>query len=224
MQYRHELKHRVSMADYYILRNRLKHIMKLDAHSGEDGKYIIRSLYFDNIKDKALCEKIDGLDVREKFRIRFYNYDTSFIRLEKKMKKKGLNKKLSEVITYEEAMALINADWKSISKIEKPLVAELHSKMKSEQLRGKTIVQYVREAYIYRPGNVRVTFDSDLRTGLFSKALFNPNASTIRPVEETALLEIKYDEFMPDNILKLLQLGNRHEAAFSKYAACRVYG
>jgi len=224
MKYRHEFKHRVSMADYYVLRNRLKHIMKFDPNSDKDGKYIIRSLYFDNYKDKALREKIDGLDVREKFRIRYYNFDTSFIRLEKKMKRKGLNKKISENLTYEEARAIINTDWNKMQLIEKPLVMELCSKMKSEQLRGRTIVQYIREAYVYKPGNVRITFDSQLKTGLFSTDLFNENAPLSRLMEETALLEVKFDEFIPDNILKLLQLGNRTASAFSKYAVCRTYG
>lgn len=84
MIYRHELKHRVNIADYYILRNRLKYLMDLDPHGDENGMYLIRSLYFDNAEDKALREKIDGVDNREKFRIRFYNNDKSYIRLEKK--------------------------------------------------------------------------------------------------------------------------------------------
>lgn len=224
MLYRHELKHQVSMTDYCILRNRLKYLMNLDPHSNEDGFYLIRSLYFDNAEDKALREKIDGVDNREKFRIRFYNNDTSYIRLEKKSKQRGLNNKLSEEISYEEAMAIIECKWDKIKKIDKPLVKELYAKMQNQRLRPRTIVQYKREAYIYPAGNVRITFDTELKTGLYSTKLFDPNVPMVTPMEPVALLEVKYDEFIPDNIVKLLQISGRQRSSFSKYAACRIYG
>lgn len=224
MTYRHELKHHVAMADYYILRSRLKYLMETDPHGDENGRYTIRSLYFDNPNDKALREKIDGVDVREKFRIRCYNNDTSFIRLEKKCKKNGLNSKLSAQLTLEEAEAIISCDFEEIRQIQKPLVIELYSKMLNQQMRPRTIVQYSREAFLYRPGNVRVTFDTELKTGLFSTGLFAPDIPVITPGEPLALLEVKYDNFIPDHVVKLLQLQSRSATAFSKYATCRIYG
>ncbi len=224
MIYRHEFKHRISLADYHILRNRLKYLMTLDPHSDEKGSYIIRSLYFDNDRDKALREKFDGVDIREKFRIRCYNDERSHIRLEKKSKRKGLNNKLGAGLSREEAEAIIRCDWEKIRQIKKPLVTELYTKMQSQQLRPRTIVQYKREAYIYTPGNVRATFDTELKTGLFSTGLFDPDIPLITPMEQVVLLEVKYDRFISDNIVQLLQIGNRRAAAFSKYAACRIYG
>lgn len=106
MKFRHELKYAVHIADYYLLRNRIKFLMQADPNAGENGTYIIRSLYFDNPEDKALREKLDGVSKREKFRIRMYNGDEGFIRLEKKSKQNGLNSKESDIITKAEALAI----------------------------------------------------------------------------------------------------------------------
>ena len=100
--YRHELKYQISKADHYALRQRLQSVMKRDPHTRQDGLYVIRSVYFDNFRDKALREKIDGVQLREKFRIRYYNDDLSFITLEKKIKHNDLCMKIDARITNEE--------------------------------------------------------------------------------------------------------------------------
>ena len=92
--YRHELKYQISPADYHALRQRLRAVMKRDPHTGADGLYTIRSVYFDNYGDKALREKVNGVQKREKFRIRYYNNDFSFITLEKKIKHNDLCMKI----------------------------------------------------------------------------------------------------------------------------------
>lgn len=210
--------------DYFILRSRLRGLMKFDPFSDANGKYIIRSLYFDSPGDRALKEKLDGVDVREKFRIRFYNFNTDFIRLEKKSKLHGLNNKRSVNLSLHQAMTIINKDWVEIRKMKHPLIIELYSKMINQQLQPKTIVQYLREAYVYKPGNVRITFDSELKSGLFSTNFFDPNVALISPPDPLTLIEVKYDQFIPDVIERLLQLGDTHPTAFSKYATCRIYG
>ena len=165
MKYRHEWKHEISWADMIALRSRLSAVMKKDIHA-IDGKYFIRSLYFDNASDKALKEKIDGVNKREKFRIRFYNYDTSVIHLEKKSKINGLCLKDSAVLTKEQAQDIVNGnlEWMPSSNI--PLIVELYAKMKSQGLKPKTIVDYTREPFVFAPGNVRITLDYNIRTGL----------------------------------------------------------
>jgi hypothetical protein len=164
VKYRHEYKYYINIGDYYILRSRLKHIMELDKHAGKDGQYSIRSIYFDDLKDSALFEKISGVNHRRKYRIRFYNKDTSSIRLEKKIKDKGLTAKFKTLITKEQCLKILHGDieWMSFSKDK--LLNELYIKMKSELYRPKTIVDYVREAYTYPIGNVRVTFDNSIFT------------------------------------------------------------
>ena len=223
MDFRHEWKHEINYSDMLILRQRLKAVMKPDENA-VDGKYFIRSLYFDNISDKALREKIDGVNCREKFRIRYYNNDTSLIHLEKKSKINGLGNKQSANLSAEEAQKIVDGDFDWMIDCDRPLVQELYSKMKSQGLRPKTIVDYTREPFVFSAGNVRVTLDYDIRTGLYCTDFLNPDCITIPAGNAPIILEVKWDEFLPSVIRDIVQLESRHTAAFSKYAACRIYG
>ena len=221
--YRHEWKHMINMADLTAIRARLRAVAEPDPHA-VDGKYLIRSLYFDNTRDKALREKIDGVNMREKFRIRYYNYDTSVIHLEKKCRHSGLGSKFSDDLTAEETQAIVygRLDWMLES--GRPLVQELYCKMRGQGLKPKTIVEYTREPYRYRPGNVRVTFDYDIRTGLQCTDFLNPDCVTIPAGDAGIILEVKWDEYLPDIIRDAVWMPGRRETAFSKYAQCRIYG
>jgi len=130
LQYRHELKHYINLSDYIAIRNRLGCIMRLDKNADENREYLIRSLYFDNFQNKALREKIDGINHREKFRIRLYNNDASFIRLEKKMKNNGLCAKVSAAISKEECIRIINGDIDFLRNSDTPLLMSYISKWK----------------------------------------------------------------------------------------------
>lgn len=223
MDFRHEWKHEINYSDMIILRQRLKAVMKPDENA-VDGKYFIRSLYFDNISDKALREKIDGVNCREKFRIRYYNNDTSLIHLEKKSKINGLGNKQSANLSAEEAQKIVDGDFDWMINSDRPLVQELYSKMKSQGLRPKTIVDYTREPFVFSAGNVRVTLDYDIRTGLYCTDFLNPDCITIPAGNAPIILEVKWDEFLPSVIRDIVQLESRRTAAFSKYAVCRIYG
>lgn len=222
-QYRHEWKHEITLSDRLVLRQRLRAAARPDGHA-RDGRYFTRSLYFDNLADKALREKLDGVDRREKFRIRYYDYDTSLIRLEKKSKRNGLGRKVSAPLTAEEAGALAEGRWDWMPASGRDLVLELYSKMKSQGLRPRTIVDYTREAFVYAPGNVRVTLDYDIRTGLRCTDFLNPDCVTVPAGDAPAILEVKWDEYLPEIIRAAVQLPGRRASAFSKYAACRIYG
>lgn len=222
MKFRHELKQEVTYADMLALRQRLKAVLQTDSHA-TDGRYEIRSLYFDNLNDKALREKIDGVNVREKFRIRYYNGDTSLIHLEKKSKRNGLCHKESVKLTTDRTEALINGETAWMAEAEEPLIRELYCKMKQEGLRPKTIVDYTREPFIYRPGNVRITLDYNIRTGMLSVDFLNTSCVTVPIERNPIILEIKWDEYLPDIIRDILQLNSGRIGAFSKYAACRMY-
>ena len=223
VQYRHEWKHELNYLDLLSIRARLRAVMEPDPHA-IDGKYFIRSLYFDNLNDKALREKIDGVNLREKFRIRYYNGDTSLIHLEKKSKLNGLGTKFSAPLTAEEAQMIVENDIDWMLASEFPLVQELYCKMRYQGMRPKTIVDYTREPFIYRPGNVRVTFDYDIRTGLHCTDFLNPESVTIPAGDAPILLEVKWDDFLPTVIRDIVQMPGRRAAAFSKYAQCRIYG
>lgn len=223
MDFRHEWKHEISQSDFFAIRQRLSAVMKTDENAIA-GKYFIRSLYFDNISDKALREKLDGVNAREKFRIRYYNGDTSLIHLEKKSKLGGLGNKQSAELTVQEAQAIVDGDIGWMLKAGRPLVEELYAKMKSQGLRPKTIVDYTREPFVYAPGNVRVTIDYDIRTGLFCTDFLRHDCITIPVGNSPVILEVKWDEFLPSVIRDIVQLESRRASAFSKYAACRIYG
>lgn len=222
-QYRHEWKHVLNVGDLLILRQRLQAIMESDPHA-TDGKYQIRSLYFDNLEDKALREKIDGVNMREKFRIRLYNCDPSVIHLEKKSKRNGLGTKYSVSLTAEEAQKIVDRDLDWMLNSDRPLVQELYCKMRYQGMRPRTIVDYSREPFIFRPGNVRVTLDYDIRTGLDCTGFLDPEAITIPAGDAPILVEVKWDEFLPSIIRDAVSISNRRVGSFSKYAQCRVYG
>ena len=222
-QYRHEWKHEISLSDRLALRARLGAVCRRDSHT-VDGRYQIRSLYFDTPADKALREKIDGVNRREKFRIRYYNGDSSLLHLEKKSKLNGLSAKEVTELSAAEAQAIVDGrlDWMPGS--GRPLVQELYHKMRTQGLRPRTIVDYTREPFVYPPGNVRVTLDYDIRTGLGCTDLLNPDCVTIPAGESVTILEVKWDAFLPGVIRDAVQLPNRRAGAFSKYAQCRIYG
>lgn len=224
IRYRHELKHEITYMDMLNIRQRLRAFASFDPHA-PDGHYHIRSLYFDNLSDKALREKIDGVNAREKFRIRYYNGDTGFINLEKKSRLNGLGTKYSSRLSAEQSQAIIDGDIDWMMDTNDPLIQELYLKMIYQGLRPRTIVDYEREPYVYAPGNVRVTFDYDIRTGLESVDFLNPERTTITAGGQSPIImEVKWDDYLPDVIRAVVQTPGRRAEAFSKYARCRMYG
>lgn len=187
------------------------------------GEYQIRSLYFDNVYDKALQEKQNGHQNREKFRIRYYDGDTDFIRLEKKSKFNRLCGKQQARVTKEQVGRLLAGETEWLLETGNPLHAELYAKMQSQLLRPRVIVDYKRRAFVYPPGNVRITLDYDVRSCLNKTAMFERNLPDV-PADFTnpIILEVKYDAFLPDIIRDLVQLGDTRTTSFSKYAACRL--
>ena len=222
MQFRHELKHEISLSDMMALRARLSAVCKRDSHA-TDGKYFIRSLYFDNPADRALREKNDGVCNREKFRIRYYNGDLSFIHLEKKVKRNSLGYKLSCCLTADEAQKIADGDMEWMKDDGRELVRELYGKWRTEGFAPKTIVDYTREPFVFEAGNVRVTLDYNIRTGLSSTDFLNPDCPTLPVQGNPIILEVKWDDYLPSIIKDAVRLGNCRTGAFSKYAACRIY-
>ena len=241
-QYRHELKYKISYPDYLATRSRMRPVMKADPHASAGGRYLVRSIYFDNLNDKALREKIDGVAKREKFRIRYYNDDFSYIVLEKKMKIGSLCLKCSAPITEEECRKILSGGRSSatdggrgsmrngglsfMKAHPQELVRELYAKMSYQQLRPRVLVSYMREPFIYQAGNVRVTFDTDIRTSLFRQDFLTKEAAGISATDEPRdiILEVKFDAFLPDVVQDLIQVKGIRQHAFSKYSASRRFG
>ena len=223
MKMRHELKYTINHGDYLTLKHRLSTLLTRDSHAGAHGEYRVRSLYFDTPGDHALTDKVNGVARREKFRIRCYDRDFSFIRLEKKIKINGLCAKKTAPLTKAQVESLLQGSTAWMLDSGKPLFIELYSKMQGRLLRPKTIVEYIREPFLFAPGNVRVTLDRAISTGLRSLDFFAESPALLETGEAYAVLEVKYDAFLPDLVAKAVSLRNRPLLAFSKYAACRKY-
>lgn len=223
ISFRHELKHQINLREDLVLSQRLRKLFAHDKNTGPDGTYRVTSLYFDTPYDSALREKIDGVNRREKFRLRYYGMDTSFIRLEKKYKIDGLCGKRSARMTQEQVEKLLSGDVGFLLDSGEPLFIELYSKIKGKGLQPKTIVRYDREAFLYAPGNVRITLDRDIRTGLGSVEFLNPEIFYLRATEPGTVLEVKYDAFLPELVRMAVQVPGGRAAACSKYALCRRF-
>lgn len=184
LKYRHELKYCINFHQYLNLRQRLKQLMKLDQNAGVAGEYHIRSLYFDDINNKALDEKLAGIRDRAKYRIRIYNTDDTVIHLEKKIKYGDYIAKVKEKISREMVESLLSGNYEVFNNPEKPLLAEVYYRMKNKLLRPKVIVDYLREPYVAQTGNVRITFDKNLKTGLHAVEIFNKELPTVYAIDE----------------------------------------
>lgn len=223
MKPRHEYKHIINLCDLMQLRSRLKTVLKRDLHADDTGKYLVKTLYFDNYMDKALKEKFDGVSYREKFRIRYYNSDTDFIRLEKKSKKGGLCYKESVPITKKDCEKLLKGDISFLINSENDLLKELYAKMHYQMLRPKCIVAYTRESFICAQGNTRVTLDSNISGSNNVLEFLNPSLSFTK-LFNNSVLEVKWDEYLPQLVKDIVQMKNgRKSTAFSKYAAVRFF-
>ena len=223
MDYRHEWKFEISRGDMLSIRQRLRAVCGTDAHA-TNGRYRVRSLYFDTPTDTALWDNQNGVSRREKFRIRYYNGELGFIRLEKKSKYAGLGRKDCAALSAAEAQAITDGrlDWMMAS--GQALVQELYGKMRMQLLRPKTIVDYTREPFVYAPGHVRVTLDYDIRTCLGCSDFLNAACPMLPAPDAPVVLEVKWDEYLPSVIRDAVQLPGCRAEAFSKYVLCRAYG
>ena len=221
---RHELKYFIHPAEVEALRARLRPVLKMDSHCRGGKPYVIRSLYFDDIDDSAYFDKQAGVMNRDKYRIRIYRYSDAEIFLERKRKLGDLIQKFSVQITRRLCEQIIAGDPRGLYKANNPLLKDAYVQMRTRLLRPSVIVDYEREAYLHPAQNVRITFDLKLRSGLSSFDLFNPNLATVCPHDEnTEILEIKFDNYLPDYIGALMAGTRAERSAISKYILCRRF-
>lgn len=222
LKYRNELKYYMNYAQYQIVKRQLAHVLRPDKHAGPAGDYHIRSLYFDDIDNKALHEKLGGVKEREKYRIRIYNRSDAVIHLEKKIKLGDYVSKLKAPLTRQMYASILSGDYEALNDPAKPLLAEMYYQMKNKLLRPKVIVDYVREAYTARTGNVRITFDKQLKTGMNQLDIFDPNLAMVNAFDDNFIVfEIKFDEYIPEYVRIAVQSQGLVRQSNSKYVICR---
>jgi len=218
--FRHEEKFFISTAGARMLQGRLRAGLPRDGHAGEDGRYFIRSLYFDDYLQSGLLDKIEGVEKREKFRIRFYDMDDRFIRLELKQKIGSLTRKKSAPLTREQADAILAGDIWPFLNSEDPLLRHFYLMARTRLLRPAVIVDYTREAYVFR--DVRITLDSGLHSGQYRTDLFSSEPFTLPVLPgDRLVLEVKYDDALPYTVRQLLRPLSASRCAISKYELCR---
>lgn len=221
---RHELKYFIHPAEVEALRARLRPALRLDSHCRNGRPYVIRSLYFDDVDDSAYYDKVGGVMHRDKYRIRIYNHSDGEIFLERKRKLGDLIQKSSVQITRRLCDQLVCGDPTGMHRANSPLLRDMYVQMRTRLLRPSVIVDYEREAYLHPAENVRITFDLNLRSGLSSTELFNPAIATVGPCDgDVQILEIKYDNYLPDHVAGLLRGIRADRSAVSKYVLCRRF-
>ena len=225
-KYRHELKYICSDLELRIVEQKLRAVMKPDPHADKNGEYLIRSVYFDDYQRSRFFENEDGVDPREKFRIRAYNLNDARIALEKKIKSRGMTGKRSCLIDRETCMRMLAGHSISDRLGQHPLLDEWIVQWETAGLRPVMLGEYVRKPYIYPAGNVRITFDRYISASYRVRDLFEARTSRIAVLPTGYhVLEVKYDDFLPDVIYQLIDNGHMRQTTFSKfYLGCKAIG
>lgn len=216
--YRHEYKYLISKGVAELLKRRLPGVMRRDPHAGPTGQYTIRSLYFDDRNYTAYEEKVAGVADRVKYRIRYYNYDTRAIRLEKKEKHGDLTRKTGQSITLDEALRLQRGgNWEET---QGELLTEFRYGV-SGGLRPAILVDYDRTPFVCNAGQTRITLDENIRTRPYCPELLASRDAMI-PVlgEDQVVLEVKFNDFLPGYLADALADIPRVQLAVSKYVLC----
>lgn len=219
--YRVEDKYRCLERDMLLLQSRVKIVTRPDAGAGA-APYRITSLYFDDYRDSCLAETEDGVGFRSKYRIRIYNNSADLIKLEVKDKTYNRIRKKTAIISREDAEKLIAGEC-----IEDPKesadnpVTLFNLAIRQNLLRPRIVIDYNRTAYTFSPGNVRITFDRDIRASLDTGKFLDCGCAYTPMKDGDRVLEVKYDEMLPGFIARLLETGNMNQTTFSKYETGR---
>lgn len=219
---RHELKYYIHQFEYEAMRNRLRPVVQHDRHSVSEDGYHIRSLYFDNSSDTALHDKNKGILRRYKYRIRIYNKSDQSIKLERKSKQDSYVWKETVQLTREEYERILRGDVAFLRDSPHPIARDFYYRYTWTKMEPRVIVDYMREAYVCEQGDVRITFDKELMSGVNSLDIFDPNLVTVEAIHEPKMIvEVKYLHYVPSHVKSLMQLERHQRSAISKYVICR---
>ena len=220
MKYRNEVKYIITKNQAKILMQRLNLVMQLDTNTSEDNSYLIRSLYFDDINSSSYYEKLDGILFRKKYRIRLYNKDSNFIRLECKHKHNNMTAKEQALINRDICDKIINGEYDIETNDE--ILNKFLIDIKTRHLIPSVIVDYQRVAYTYPISTVRITFDYNIKSGRYNYDLFDKDVALTNVIDDNlVVLEVKFDEVLPLHIATVLETIPSYRQAVSKFALCR---
>lgn len=219
---RHEYKYYINNLVYHELRERFRYILKTDPNIKDEEGYAISSIYFDDFHDSAVIDKLDGTRFRKKYRIRLYNHTDELIKLECKSKYNNYISKEWAPLTRAEYDSILNGNYEFLLYRKEDVCKKLYANYVAKRIRPVTTVEYQREAYIHELGNTRITFDKNIAASIGTVDVFEPSYETAYvPLKGAMVLEIKYDDYIPDYIWKIFQSDRMMNCAISKYVMCR---
>ncbi|MCL2719599.1 MAG: polyphosphate polymerase domain-containing protein [Lachnospiraceae bacterium] len=221
---RREIKYQLTYAEYLVVQTRIASILDYDKNANSGG-YSVRSIYFDDLKETAYREKIDGIFDRRKYRVRTYNNNPGIINLECKEKYNRWISKKSARINEEICENLLRGDFSLLQNWEQDIAREFYVNAKESGLRPVICVDYHREAFVYPASNLRITFDKYLRaSGLAGFSIVKPEEKEELSVpvyqNNSVIMEIKFDDFMPEIVRAVIPHETGKSLAVSKYRLC----
>lgn len=218
---RQERKFLLDIQQRLLLEKQFSQVSKEDKNNGSDG-YMVRSLYFDTLDNRDFHEKLDGVEVRRKMRLRIYSPDSEVAFLEMKQKQGSNQLKRSLKISRDDAKLLMKGIYSPLLTYPEDFAAECYGVLMMQVYRPKVLIEYLRKAYVLPENSTRITFDSRICASSFSDELFEevPGFSPIMNPSAT-VLEVKYNHFQLGYIKNLLQGCERSETSVSKYALSR---
>jgi hypothetical protein len=222
--YRNELKFLINAHQKNVMSDKLKKLCQRDPYSDDNGGYLVSSLYFDDYNQSALLDKLVGIRDRKKFRIRVYNYQPDVIKLERKIKREYVTEKSHVQISKEEYDTLVGGDASYLKQKDDAVAKEFYLHYQTKKLRPSVVVEYRREAFMYKYGDVRITFDYFLKAGIFQKDLFSNGYMISAIPYGQIILEVKFTGYFPDVIRNIVQINNLQWQSISKYVICCVVG
>lgn len=221
MKFRNEIKFRLNFHDYHILKSRLDAILKRDRNITPRGFYTVRSLYFDDFQNSAYHEKLMGVMNRQKFRIRIYNFSDQNIQLERKIKSNRYIHKETSSLSREEVYKILQGQFNFLLHSKDNLKQVFYHECVSNLLRPRVVADYEREPYIMETGQLRITFDRNVRAGELGFDIFDEQMPMVEALSPgTLIMEVKYSEFLPRMIREILPAKSSEFGAFSKYVLC----
>jgi hypothetical protein len=221
MKYRHELKYMINYRDHALIRSRLKNLLSSDANVDTDGSYTVRSLYFDDFYNRAYNDKYAGVLNRSKHRIRIYNQSDETIKFERKNKTGQYNLKQTAPMTKEQVYGVLQGNYEVLLEGSSNLLKVFYHECMSNVMRPRVVVDYEREPYIMEAGDVRITFDKNIRAGVDGFDIFDGGMPMIETLDPGLLvMEVKFTEFLPNVIRRILPSNAANYTEVSKFILC----
>ena len=215
--YRHELKYETDTDKARLIRQNIAPALTADSHTDPDGSYLVKSLYFETPYNDDYHDKELGVQFRQKMRLRSYG-DSDIYKLEIKSKNGDVATKYSVSLSLEQARMVADGHYSCVLDIGSANAIYIYHQLVTKAYRPLMVVTYKRYPFVNPAGNFRLTFDEDIRYSVSPQAIFEDMPLTGLAADKT-IIEIKYDDFVPQWITDFMLKSGINAGESSKYAA-----